>query len=373
MKLAFCLFKFFPYGGLERNFLRIAQCCSDRGHSVDVYTMSWEGPKPDNISITIIPVKHWNNHGRNEIFIKQVNKLFEQKKYDVVVGFNKMPGLDLYYAADPCFVEKIYRTKPAIFKLTGRYKHFAKCENAIFSTESKTKIMVLARSEQEKYIHYYHTQADRFHILPAGISLDRKKPSNADEVRSQWRAEFNIKNDEKVILMIGSAFRRKGLDRALLGLSSLPEELKSKTHLIMIGKDNPKTFLSMAESLGVSEQFKVFLGRDDIPRFLLGSDLFTHPAYSENTGNVILEAIIAGLPVLASGVCGFAFHIERSKTGLVTPEPFSQQEYNKQLAYMLNSSEYSSWVKNGIEYGMTEDLYSRPETVANIIDSFEKG
>ena len=373
MKLAFCLFKFFPYGGLERNFLRIAQCCSDRGHSVDVYTMSWEGPKPDNISITIIPVKHWNNHGRNEIFIKQVNKLFEQKKYDVVIGFNKMPGLDLYYAADPCFVEKIERTKPAIFKLTGRYKHFSKCEKAIFDPASNTKLMVLTENEKNKYIHYYHTQADRFHILPAGISVDRKKPSNADEVRSQWRAEFDIKDDEKVILMIGSAFKRKGLDRALLGLAALPEEVRKKTHLIMIGKDNPKPFIAMAKSLGVSKQVKILLGRDDIPRFLLGADLFTHPAYSETAGNVILEAIIAGLPVLVTEACGFAFHVERSQTGLVTPEPFSQHEYNKQLAYMLNSSEYSSWVENGIKYSNTEDIYRRPEAVANIIDSFEKG
>ena len=43
MRLAFCLFRYFPYGGLQRDFVRIAQACRARGHSIDVYTLRWEG------------------------------------------------------------------------------------------------------------------------------------------------------------------------------------------------------------------------------------------------------------------------------------------------------------------------------------------
>ena len=41
--LAFCLFKYFPHGGLQRDMLRIALACQLRGYSIDVYTTSWEG------------------------------------------------------------------------------------------------------------------------------------------------------------------------------------------------------------------------------------------------------------------------------------------------------------------------------------------
>lgn len=372
MKLAFCLYKYFPYGGLERNFLRIAQICAERGHSIDVYTMNWKGSKPSNFNITIIPVKSWSNHGKTKAFAKKVKTILSHQNYDVVIGFNRMPGLDLYYSADPCYVDKINHLKPTIYKLSNRYKHFSSFERSVFEPSSKTQLMMLSEIEQKKYISHYQTQKERFHLLPPGISSDRKRPPNASELRSQWRKEFNIKEDEKVVLMIGSAFKRKGLGRTLLGVSSLPEPLKSKTHIMMIGEDNPKPFYALAEKYNIAKQLHIFLGRDDVPNFLLGADILAHPAISENTGNVILEAIVAGLPVLISGACGYAFHVEKSKTGLITEEPFSQEVFNQQLKTMLTSSEHSSWVQNCIKYSQTEDLYSRPEAAANIIDSFDK-
>ena len=47
MTLAFCLFKYFPYGGLQRKLLLIAGICKARGHRVDIYTRSWDGTVPE--------------------------------------------------------------------------------------------------------------------------------------------------------------------------------------------------------------------------------------------------------------------------------------------------------------------------------------
>ena len=43
MIVAFCLYKYFPFGGLQRDFMRIAQAVAARGHHVRVYTQSWAG------------------------------------------------------------------------------------------------------------------------------------------------------------------------------------------------------------------------------------------------------------------------------------------------------------------------------------------
>ncbi|MFB0970171.1 MAG: glycosyltransferase family 1 protein, partial [Pseudomonadales bacterium] len=40
MQLAFCLYKYFPYGGLQRDFMRIALDCQDKGHKIRVYTLA---------------------------------------------------------------------------------------------------------------------------------------------------------------------------------------------------------------------------------------------------------------------------------------------------------------------------------------------
>jgi len=275
----------------------------------------------------------------------------------------------LYYAADACYVDKIIHTKSPLFRLSPRYRHFAEFEKAVFGRESTTELMMISDIEKQKFIKHYHTQQERFHLLPPGINPDRKAPENAAEIRLQWREEFNIGSNDKVILMIGSDFKRKGLDRALEGLAALPEIIRKKTHLMVLGKDNPEAFYQLANKLGVRDQLTIFLGRDDVPRFLLGADLFTHPAYSENTGTVILEAMVAGLPVLISEACGYAFHVKQAKAGHVTPLPFKQQQYNQQLEEMLSSTEHDTWVKNCIKYSLTEDLYSMPEKAADLIDA----
>lgn len=57
MRVAFCLYKYFPFGGLQRDFMRIAQTVAARGHQVRVYTQSWEGECPDNFELIRVPVK----------------------------------------------------------------------------------------------------------------------------------------------------------------------------------------------------------------------------------------------------------------------------------------------------------------------------
>ena len=106
MKLAFCLFDYFPFGGLQRDFLRIARICLARGHQVDVYTGEWEGVIPDELKVIILPVRGLTNHGQRESYVEKLGEHLAEKQYDAVVGFNKMPFLDVYFAADTCYVER---------------------------------------------------------------------------------------------------------------------------------------------------------------------------------------------------------------------------------------------------------------------------
>ena len=57
MKIALCLYKYFPYGGLQRNFLAISEELLKRGHDITVYTGEWEGECPANLSVTLLIAK----------------------------------------------------------------------------------------------------------------------------------------------------------------------------------------------------------------------------------------------------------------------------------------------------------------------------
>lgn len=368
MRLVFCLFKYFPFGGLQRDFLRIAQESVARGHTVDVYTMQWEGEIPAGITVNNIAVSGLSNHRCALQFIKKLQQSLRRKNYNVIVGFNKMPGLDVYYAADSCYAAKAQAQHRWFYRCMPRYRYFFYNEKAVFHQDAKTKILLLSNAEKKHFITYYQTPEQRFYLLPPGISRDRIAPENAQEIRQSFRQEFSIADTQQLLLMVGSGFRTKGVDRAIQALASLPLALKKNTLLMIIGADNEKPYLKLAQRLSVVDQIKFLGGRHDVPRFLLGADLLIHPAYRENTGTVLLEAIVAGLPVLASEVCGYAHHIVQADAGLMIPEPFRQEQFNHMLLETLMTMDKKHWQKNALTYAQRADIYRLPQSAVDVIE-----
>jgi UDP-glucose:(heptosyl)LPS alpha-1,3-glucosyltransferase len=366
-------YKYFPYGGLQRDSVQIAEALHQRGHEVEVFTMKWQGEIPSFLKINIVPAKGFLNFRRYERFSEMMRKATQEKHFDSVIGFNKMAGLDIYYAADPCFATAAAEKYPKIYRLSPRYRHFYNAEAAVFSKESKTKTFLIAPNEQKNFEAQYGTPADRFFYLPPGVKRDRMRPENADEIRAAKRASLGIKDDEYLILMIGSGFKTKGLDRALLAVNSLPEEIRKKTKFMVMGQDNPNYFLRLTKKLNLQQQVTIFKGRDDVPEFLLAADLLIHPAYRENAGVVLLESICSGLPVLTTSVCGYAHYVEEAQAGKVLPLPFSQQSLNDNLLVMLKDAMARlKWSRNGVNYSLNNDLYSLAPRAAEIIENIAR-
>lgn len=372
MKLAFCLFNYFPFGGLQRDFLRIAQECLQRGHTVDVYTYEWQGEQPPELTITIIPVRGLQNHTRRKQFIQHLQPYLKKQVYDLVVGFNKMPGLDIYYAADTCFQAKARKKQGAWYRLTPRYQQSVALEKSVFSLATHTEILLLAEKQRQDFIDHYQTPMQRFHLLPPGIAKDRIAPENAADIRIALRHELNMTDREFLLLMIGSGFKTKGLDRVLLAIAHLPTEIKNRCHFFILGKDHAAAFQRQAEQLQIAERIHFLGGRDDVPRFLLAADILLHPAYNENTGTVLLEALTSGLPVITTDVCGYAHYVTEAQAGKVLPSPFVQPEFDKALSDFLLLPNKNILRKNALTFAKQADIYSLPERTVDLFDQIKK-
>lgn len=367
MKLAFVLFKYFPYGGLQRDMLRIAAACQQLGHEIHVYTLSWQGGIPEGIRVHRLPVRGLRNYVRYRQFISRWQQQLRASPAAAVIGFNRMSGLDVYYAADPCFRQEHVENRPALVRLLGRYRFFLQQEQAVFGRASKTLVLMISALQRQYYQHFYHTPDSRICMLPPGISRDRIAPANRDEIRAGLRREFGLADDQLLLLSVGSGFSMKGFDRGLLAVAALPAALRQRVRLFIIGQDKQGPVQRRVKRLGLQEIVRLFSGRDDIPRFLQGADLLLHPARHENTGTVIVEAIVAGLPVLTTATCGYAFHVEAADAGRVLASPFTQSALDSLLYEMLCSGMRDAWSANGIRYGQTRDLYSLHEKAAQII------
>jgi len=371
---AFALYKYFPYGGLQRDFLKIALEMVSRGHQVRVYCNSWQGDIPVQFDVLLVPVKGQTSQAKNRFFTEFMQEDLAQRPVDCVMGFNKMPGLDVYFAADSCYAAKALQKRGRWYALTPRYRHFKGYEEAIFSQRSKTQILLLSQHQQTDFSACYGTDSSRLHMLPPGIDRSRKAPPNAEELRRDFRQEFAIGDDEFLLLQVGSGFITKGVDRSLIAMAALPAEQLAKTYLYIVGQDKVKKFKRQAEQLGLANRVRFFEGRDDIPRFLLGADLLIHPARAEAAGMILVEAVIAGLPVLTTDICGYACHVSKANAGVVMASPFEQTVLNRQLAQLITSPEKADWRKNGLNYAEAEALYSQTEVVAGFLEALpEKG
>lgn len=368
MVLAFCLYKYFPFGGLQRDFLRIATACQSRGHHIRVYTQSWEGERPEQFEIIIVPTRSGTNHGRNAQYCEWVMAHLKQHPAERIVGFNKMPELDVYFAADVCYAQKVAEEKGFFYKLTPRYKHYAAFEKAVFQKGKATQLMMLTPHQIAHFKKHYGTESDRFHMLPPGIAVDRKYDQQIPGAKRIYREKNQIPESAFLLLQVGSDFKRKGVDRTLKAIAALPESIRNNTLLMVVGQDKPAKYQRLAEALGIAKQVSFFSGRNDIAELMAAADILMHPAYQEAAGIVLLEAIVAGLPIIVTEVCGYASFIDKAQCGVVVNEPFEQTVLNQALCDSLQDTQKrDQWVNNAKYYADTEDLYSLPEKAADII------
>lgn len=344
MKFAFIIFKYFPYGGVQRDMLRIAQDCVALGHEVTAYTGQWQGAKPDNLNVVICDSSGWLNHQKHESLIQNIRQAISEDAADLIVGFNRMAGLDVYFAADSCFVAKAFAERPWWYRYTPRYKWFQRAEDAIFNAQGKCHVLTLTQAEQTLFQRWYQTPDSRFHLIPPFISQQRfGLPENVDAeklqaLRLSTRASFGFQPEDKILLLVGSGFKTKGADRAVLAVHALPAEVRQQVKLLIIGQDAPQHLNKQIAELGLVAHVQVLGGRDDIPQLMQASDVMIHPARRELAGHVLLEAMASGLPVITTDQCGYAPYVEQAQAGVVLTSPFSQQALNTSLLNLLQNS-----------------------------------
>ena len=365
LRLAFCLYRYTPFGGLERNCLAIAQACARRGQRVEVFTRGWEGERPGELAIHELSVRALTNVGRDRAFASALEPRVRAGGFDAVVGFNRLPFLDVFYAADPCFAAT--RGKRARLVRLGRATRGA-WERAIFRAGSTCEVLVQSECEARRYREHYGTEVERLHVLPPGLRPEFLT-SDAGEDRARLRAELEIPARDLVLLFVGSDFTRKGLDRALRAFARLDERSRERAWLVVAGAGRPERFRRLADRLGLDTRARFLGGRTDVLALARAADLLLHPAREENTGGVLLEALSQAVPVVASGACGFAEHVERARAGAVLSEPFAPAELERVLAELLaDDARRAQAGERGRAHVRGLELACRFELAADVIE-----
>jgi len=171
--------------------------------------------------------------------------------------------------------------------------------------------IALSRRAHETYAPYVPGEC---RIIPSGVEPGRFR-ADADPLPPREAGH-------PTVLFVGRSDRRKGLAVLLkampLVLAQLPE-----ARLVVVGAgpgDADARRRAARLGLGGRVTFAGRVSRQLLPRYYAGADVYCSPALGgESFGIVLLEAMAAGAPVVASDIPGYDETIERERDGLLVP------------------------------------------------------
>lgn len=152
---------------------------------------------------------------------------------------------------------------------------------------------------------------DRLAVIPNGVSLDRFR----DAVPTS-KAELGMPDGARIALFVGRIDPQKGW-RVLLDAIDSAMIRGSSWRLVIVG-DGPEREAMLAR-IGDSGRARWLGRRDDVPSLMAAADVLVLPSLWEGMPNVVLEAMAAGKPVIATDVEGSQELVEPGATGWLVP------------------------------------------------------
>jgi glycosyltransferase involved in cell wall biosynthesis len=162
-------------------------------------------------------------------------------------------------------------------------------------------ITVVHPSFKEFFSGALEVPAEKLHYIPNGVRLQDEDP----ERRKRMRAEMGLAEDEFAWVFAGRLAPVKDLATLIRAFSIARDRSTQRTKLVVIGSGTERTALErIVESLGLQSAVSFLGARSDVPSLLSAADGFAMSSLSEGLPMVLLEAMAAGVPCVATAVGG---------------------------------------------------------------------
>lgn len=200
-------------------------------------------------------------------------------------------------------------------------------------------------------------------VWKRGIDTNQFSPDYRDE---DLRRKYNL-NDKIVLLYVGRVAPEKNLKLLINSIKILNNKYHDKIALLITG-DGPST----KEIKKTSPDNVVFTGfqiGEDLLKIYASADIFTFPSVTETYGNVIIEAMSAGLPVLAILAGGVKENLINNYNGLACRDNDLNEFTDKLERLIINKNIRKELGHNARQYALS---LSWDEIFNKLIDSYQK-
>lgn len=263
-----------------------------------------------------------------------LGRIFTREKPDVVhLNSSKFGGL----GAVAAFIYKITSNRLPVTIFTAHGWPFNEDRNFLtriiiyffswFTAVFADIVINIAKTDYKQSLKFPLLASNKFIYIPNGIELsDQYFLSPAES-----RKNLELEKEQFIIGTIAELTKNKGLNYLIDGINQIKFEIKSLKHaqhrtagfsagckIIIIGGGEDKEKLqNKIDSLELQNEISLVGFKQDAGKYLKGFDILVMPSIKEGLPYVVMEAMAAGLPIIASDVGGVPDLIEHGKNGLL--------------------------------------------------------
>lgn len=180
-------------------------------------------------------------------------------------------------------------------------------------------------------------------VVPNGVDVKKFKVENSKLKIEELKKKSGIAGNDKVIITVSRLVKKNGVADIIEAMRYLPKNAK----LLILGNGPDEEKLkSLSESLKFGDRI-IMLGsvkNELVPEYLAISDIFIRPSLSEGQGIAFLEAMAAGVPVIATPVGGIVDFLRDGETGLFC-EVNNPRSVAEKISELLNNKEVAEKIK----------------------------
>jgi UDP-glucose:(heptosyl)LPS alpha-1,3-glucosyltransferase len=318
VKLAIVCRPLSAQGGVETATAGLLGELSRRGHEIDLLTTGLREGVP-GVRVRRLPVLPQPSSIRLLSFAILARRALAGRGYDIVQSHERGLRQDIYRAGEGThqgYLAAIGRQRRA--RLDPHHRLLCALERRIFRLQSARHVVAIARAGKAEIERLYGTPPDRVSVVYNGVDLSRFHPENRSRFGRAVREALGVSGEAWVILFIGSGFERKGLDVLLDAVARIGDR---RCRVLVAGKGEIGRYQELAARLGLGERVAWLGPRRDPERLYAAADVVALPARYEPFGNVHLEALAAGVPVLTTALAGGSEVIAQGRNGWVVASP----------------------------------------------------
>ncbi len=190
----------------------------------------------------------------------------------------------------------------------------------------RDRVVGVGNSVRQALIDNEGIRPNRVDVIYNGVNVEAFSNSITNRTsRFDTRREIDVGDDDLLLIQVA---RLDALKDHLTAIRTLARVVEShpEVKLVLVGEGPEQDVITAEVRKRSLQSFVRFLGlRNDIPRLLQAADIFLLTSISEGIPLTIIEAMLAGLPVVTTSVGGIPEIVKDGETGLTAPSGKDQE------------------------------------------------